>query len=227
MKVKTKSDTASTFEKVSLIDNFGITSGYNFAVDSFQFQNISAQFRTILFKKLNVFSNAVFDPYQVNAKGRRLDRYTFADGRFARLVNASMNMSLELNPDVLKKGTTEEPPRTNRPSLETDRNLVAEYVDFKIPWTLSLTFTANYFNNPNPRTKDQISKSLGVDGSVNLTEKWKITYSSGYDFQFKQPTYTSLSIYRDLHCWEMSISWVPFGTYQSYSININARSSGI
>ncbi len=225
MKVKTKSDTASAFEKVSLIDNFGITSGYNFAVDSFNFQNISAQFRTILFKKLNIFSNAVFDPYQVNARGQRLNRYTFADGKFARLVNASMNMQMELNPDVLKKQTTDEPPRTNRPSLETDRNLVAEYVDFKIPWTLSFTFTANYFNNPDPKTKDQISKSLGVDGSVNLTDKWKITYSSGYDFQFKQPTFTSLSIYRDLHCWEMSISWVPFGTYQSYSININARSS--
>ncbi len=142
--------------------------------------------------------------------------------------NANLNKSKELNPEALKKGSQnaqEQAPRTNRPSLETNQNLVAEYVDFKIPWTLSFNFTASYFKSTSLRTRDQISKSLGVDGSVNLTEKWKVTYSTGYDFQFKQMTYTSLNIYRDLHCWEMSISWVPFGEYQSYSININARSS--
>ncbi|QMU26814.1 putative LPS assembly protein LptD [Adhaeribacter radiodurans] len=227
MKVKSKSDTASTFEKVSLIDNLGLTSGYNFAADSFQLQNVNVQFRTLLFKKLNVFSNAVFDPYEVSKSGRRVNRYSFNNGKLARLVNANLNLGMELNPEALKKGSqnTDQAPRTNRPSLETNQNLVAEYVDFKIPWTLSFTFTASYFDNPASQTKEQISKSLGIDGSVNLTEKWKITYSSGYDFQYKKMTYTSLNIYRDLHCWEMSISWVPFGEFQSYSININARSS--
>ncbi|RDC63843.1 putative LPS assembly protein LptD [Adhaeribacter pallidiroseus] len=228
MKVRAKSDTASTFEKVSLIDNLGITSGYNFAADSFQLQNFNIQFRTLLFKKLNLFSNAVFDPYKITKEGRRLNEYSLSSGQLARLVNANLNMSMELNPEALKKGSQtaqEQAPRTNRPSLETNQNLVAEYVDFKIPWTLSLNFTASYFKSTSLRAEDQISKSLGVDGSVNLTEKWKVTYSTGYDFQFKQMTYTSLNIYRDLHCWEMSISWVPFGEYQSYSININARSS--
>jgi len=225
-KVKAKSDTAETFDKVSLIDNFSFAGGYNFAADSFGMQPITANFRTVLFKRLNINSNASLDPYQVNAAGRRLDQLLISQNsfRFARLTNASLNLDIDLNPDVMRKKRGEAAaPSTNRPSLETDADLQNQYVDFTIPWTFRINYTANYFSQANGQS--QTTQSLGFDGSLSLTDKWKVTYSSGYDFLNKALTYTSLNIHRDLHCWEMSISWIPFGTYQSYNININARSS--
>jgi hypothetical protein len=102
-------------------------------------------------------------------------------------------------------------------------NLQEQYIDFKIPWTFRINYTASYFAQANGTA--QTTQSLGFDGSLNLTEKWKVTYSSGYDFLNKALTYTNINIHRDLHCWEMSIGWIPFGVYQSYSININARSA--
>ncbi|KAA5548700.1 putative LPS assembly protein LptD [Adhaeribacter rhizoryzae] len=222
-KVKAKTDTAETFEKVSIIDNFSFTGGYNFAADSFKVQPINAQFRTVLFKRLNIFTSANLDPYQVNAAGRRLDRLLINESsfRFARLTNANLNLDIDLNPDAVK--SKKEATRTNRPSLETDVNLQDQYIDFKIPWTFRINYTASYFAQANGTS--QTTQSLGFDGSLNLTDKWKVTYNSGYDFLNKALTYTSLNIHRDLHCWEMSIGWIPFGVYQSYSININARSA--
>jgi lipopolysaccharide assembly outer membrane protein LptD (OstA) len=228
-KVKGKGDTATTSQKMSLIDNFSFSSGYNFAADSFRFQPINAQFRTMLFKRLSIFSSANFDPYQVNPAGRRIDRLmvdrsTFS---FARLTNANLNLDFELNPEAFKKGggasAKEKAPSTNRPSLETDAELRNTYVDFTIPWTFRTTYTASFFDNG--QGHKQTTQSLGFDGSLSLTDKWQITYNSGYDFQNKGLTYTSLNIHRDLHCWEMSIGWVPFGIWQSYNISINARSS--
>ncbi|MGV3640053.1 MAG: putative LPS assembly protein LptD [Adhaeribacter sp.] len=227
-KVKARGDTATTFNKVSIIDNFSFSSGYNFAADSFKFQPVNAQFRTTLFKRLNIFSSANFDPYQVNRVGRRVDRLmidrnTFS---FARLTSANLNLDIDLNPEAFKRGaggTKEEAPRTNRPSLESDEQLRNTYVDFTIPWTFRINYTMGYFSSG--FGESQTNQTLGFDGSLSLTDKWQVTYNSGYDFKNKGVTYTSVNIHRDLHCWEMSIGWVPFGVYQSYNISINARSS--
>jgi hypothetical protein len=32
-------------------------------------------------------------------------------------------------------------------------------------------------------------------------------------------------LYRDLHCWDLSIQWTPFGYYKSYNVNIKGKSS--
>jgi hypothetical protein len=225
-KVRSKSDTTGTFEKISLIDNISFATGYNFAADSFKLQPINAQFRTVLFKRLNIFTSANLDPYQVTSGpyARRIDKVLIGqDGfRLARLTNANLNLDIDLNPDVIR-GKKQEAPRTNRPSLETDAQLQEQYVDFTIPWTFRINYTASYFAADNGQART--TQSLGFDGSLNLTEKWKITYSSGYDFENSAITYTSVNIHRDLHCWEMSIGWIPFGPYQSYSVNINARSA--
>jgi len=71
----------------------------------------------------------------------------------------------------------------------------------------------------------QINQTLNFSGDLSLTPKWKITFNSGYDFRAKDLSYTSLGIYRDLHCWEMRINWVPFGAQENYYFQINVKSS--
>jgi hypothetical protein len=66
---------------------------------------------------------------------------------------------------------------------------------------------------------------VNFTGDFNLTPKWKLGYTTGYDFSNKDISYTSLTIYRDLHCWEMSVNWIPFGARKSYNFAINVKSS--
>lgn len=66
---------------------------------------------------------------------------------------------------------------------------------------------------------------MNFHGDFNVTPKWKVQFNSGYDFKQKEVSLTRFSIYRDLHCWDMSIGWVPFGRYTSYNITIRAKAT--
>ncbi len=106
------------------------------------------------------------------------------------------------------------------------------YQAFKMPWS----FTLNYgFTLREDRTKPinpksmrypfSLSHSLNGSGSIKLSNKWGVNFSTGYDFEAKEITLTTFSISRDLHCWNISASLSPFGLYRSYSFCIRANSS--
>ncbi|MBA9076791.1 MULTISPECIES: putative LPS assembly protein LptD [Rufibacter] len=230
VEMKVKTDSAGVFKKVSLIDAFGISGSYNMAADSFKLSTINVNLNTRLFNDFGFNLTGSFDPYQY-VNGRRVSRYLLQDGglRFARLMNLNFNTSFELNPTARKQqntaaANTGAPQPTNLPSLQ--RNLTAaDYVEFSIPWTMSVQFTSNFARDFSTDRLVNNATSAGINGSVTLTDKWALTYTTNYDFKNKTLSYTSLNINRDLHCWQMSISWVPLGPFQSYSININAKSS--
>lgn len=69
------------------------------------------------------------------------------------------------------------------------------------------------------------TQTLNFSGDMNFTPNWKIGISTGYDFELLQFTYTAIDIYRNLHCWEMSFHWIPFGARRSYFFTINVKAS--
>jgi hypothetical protein len=97
------------------------------------------------------------------------------------------------------------------------------YVDFNIPWTLRLQYALRYTKRGFEDAS--ITQSLTFSGDLSLSEKWKLTFNSGFDFENKMFTQTRLGINRDLHCWVLSVDWVPFGRFQSYNVNINVKAS--
>ncbi|MCB0495743.1 MAG: LPS-assembly protein LptD [Cyclobacteriaceae bacterium] len=97
------------------------------------------------------------------------------------------------------------------------------YVDFNIPW--SFRFSYNLGFSKEGFIKDKVTQSLTFNGDISLTEKWKVTFNSGYDFKSKKFNQTKISIIRDLHCWDMTLNWVPSGRFQSYNFTIKAKSS--
>ncbi len=105
--------------------------------------------------------------------------------------------------------------------------------NFKIPWNLSINYSLNY-NNSTPKLntetnryeyKPDITQTLNLNGGFSLTPKWKVTASGSYDFEANKLVHVRMSIARDLHCWQMSFNFVPFGSLQSYNFRINVKSS--
>ncbi|MDX5438736.1 MAG: hypothetical protein LPK03_16165, partial [Pontibacter sp.] len=158
--------------------------------------------------------------------GSTIDRYYFdlSKGKLARLTNAGLNLTASLNPEALRTQVT---PPDNLPSLERAPidPLLPQYVDFKIPWTLNLNYSLNYSRTFGITGQANLIQTLGIDGSLNVTEKWKVTYNATYDISNQNISYANVQIYRDLHCWDMSIGWTPFGLLRGYNLTINARSS--
>ena len=139
----------------------------------------------------------------------------------------SIFKNLDLN--KLKKHTEEMIENIcNKVNKTTKIKYENNIIDFKIPWNfrtdLSLYYTTQY-NEETYKFKHTITKTLSFSTDVNLTSKWKVSVQSGYDIENRQLTYTNINIYRDLHCWEMRFSWIPFGSYKSYSFQINVKSA--
>jgi hypothetical protein len=99
----------------------------------------------------------------------------------------------------------------------------SQYIDFNVPWNISVNYSFNYQNNV---ISSNSSNTIMVSGDVSLTQKWKVQYNTTYDLKVRQlSSATSFAIYRDLHCWDLSVQWLPFGYYKSYNVTIKVKAS--
>jgi len=244
MKVRSRKDTITGTKKVSLIDNFTIGFSYDFARDSLNLSTILMQGRTRLFKNLDIGYRADLDPYVLDSAGKNLNRFEWdVNRRLLRLKQTNWSVSLnwrlnskELGKNKEKPGGT--PVTTGAPQVPTgDESEMTEiadnpdqYIDWSIPWDLTLSYSFNYtvvrrYPEYILYKDKKIVQTLGVSGNISVTPKWKIGFMTGWDFEDKDLSYTSISIYRDLHCWEMRFNWIPTGYQKSWNFQINAKAS--
>lgn len=238
-KIRTKDDTTGKgFKKVHLLQGLTFSGNYNFMADSLKLSTISFSGRTSLFKeKINLNFNGTFDPYMLSEEGVRIDRYALKDGKLARLTNFGLSFDYSLNPNANKsRNDNLDSLRNQMPNMTQEQAQALArissnpnaFVDFNIPWNLNGSFSMNYskrWDSNVKQEKSDITATVNVNGDFNVTPKWKVQFNSGYDLKQQALSLTRFSIYRDLHCWDMSVGWVPFGQYKSYNITIRAKSS--
>ena len=113
---------------------------------------------------------------------------------------------------------------TNRNAREFNSadNSQEELYRTKIPWDLKFAYSLTYANNR--RQNDFSNNSLMVTGNIDITPKWKVGMSSGYDFKGKGVTYTQFRFDRDLDSWILNFTWVPFGKRASWDFFIGIKS---
>ena len=97
------------------------------------------------------------------------------------------------------------------------------YVDFNVPWNLSVNYSFSYNNS---YTSTYVANTVQISGDLSVTPKWKIQYTTNYDLRAsKLSSATSFGIYRDLHCWDLAVQWLPFGYYKSYNVTLRVKST--
>jgi len=221
-KIRQKTDSGNVDKKVSILESFNIGFSYNLAAENFNWSFININGRTKLFNVLDINASALLDLYQIDSIGTRIEEFEFKNGKAGRIVNSNVSLSTNLRSkegDGNKAKTSSAGTQDELDYINSHRDA---YVDFNVPWNLNVYYNINYSK---PGITEVISQSATFSGDVSLTKKWKIGVTSGYDFTRKEMTLTSVNVYRDLHCWEMRFNWVPFGFRQSFSIDINVKSS--
>lgn len=219
-KIRQKTDSGNVDKKVPILESFNIGFAYNLAADNFNWSAININGRTKLFNVLDINASASLDPYQIDSTGNRIEEYEWKNNKIGRITNSNVSLSTNLRSrdgdktKSSKMGTQDE--------LDYINTHPDAYVDFNVPWNLNVYYNINYSK---PGISETVSQSVTFNGDLSLTKKWKISLTSGYDFTQKEMTLTSVNVYRDLHCWEMRFNWVPFGFRQSFSIDINVKSS--
>jgi hypothetical protein len=244
MKVKGAKDTVE--RKVMLLNNLSLGSSYNLMADSFALAPIGISANTnILNNMINVNLSATLDPYLyqrttdltrnpetgavtiLKVTEKRLPSYSWKGGSLGRITSATLALNTNLNPKARNKenATREKVSQANIPENEKQHILQNPnaYIDFDIPWSLNLGYNLGYSHGLNQAKS--ITQTIQVSGDLSISEKWKITYNSGYHFESKEFTQTNLGISRELHCWQMNLMWVPFGRFQSYNFTIAVKAS--
>ncbi len=227
MKVRNKNDTISGFTKVKILESLNFNGNYNFAADSLRLSTISMNGRTVILNKINIDFGANYDPYvRIKTSDNsftRIDKFELIENlRLIRLTNANLALTSNLN----GTGTTRSSTANNITNLNSINDNQPSYVDFSIPWNLGLSYFIVYNADANIEGGEKkYTQTINVNGDLNLTKKWKVSATTGYNINTKEITPTNININRDLHCWDLAIRWTPFGFYQSYGVVLRVKAS--
>ena len=246
-KVKDKDSTATEPKKIVLLNNLNLSTAHNFAADTLRWSPLRISTGLNLLKnKMTINMGSTFDPYTLDENNARINTYHIANGGgLLRLTSANVNLNYsfsstqfegsgdenELNQREATSSGGRDDDLFGRAEDFSDRRLneeddkpTATYPSYrtKIPWDLKLAYSLTYNNSVGQR--DFSNNSLMFSGNVELTPKWRVGLSSGYDFKGKGFTYTQLRFDRDLNSWRLNFSWVPFSERASWNFFIGIKS---
>ena len=243
-------------KKVKLIDQFNISTGYNFLADSLNMSTLNLSMSTSLFNAVSISASARFDPYATGPNGSgRINRFAFTQGQgLLRLENVSASASWSISGDGAIKGNDgNKDPNNVGDSGGSVINGAASYyqryfyhpvtgefipggwlyyTNPNVPWSLSLSYSFSLSHRfklieDQLLPKNEITQTLQASGNLRLTPRMSINASSGFDLQAMKITTTQFSFTYDLHCFNISVSWVPTGSWASYQFRIAANASAL
>ena len=242
IKVQNPFDTTAEIKKIALLENLNLAMGYDLAKDSLNLSSLSVSGRTTLFRSLVLNYTGSFSPYVIDTLGRMHNQLLWnTEHRLFRMENStwSTQLSYSLNNNTFGDndnssagGTGGRPTTTlvQTPSAVPIPILLGGYADFSVPWNVSLSYTFSHVDRYVASLMDiqsETIQSITLSANISLTKNWRVAMSTGYDISNKGMSYTSVDIYRDLHCWEMRFNWVPFGYYKSWFFQINIKADAL
>jgi lipopolysaccharide assembly outer membrane protein LptD (OstA) len=230
MKTRVNDTTENKFQLLNF--NGGIS--YNLARDTLKFSELRTSFTTQIGSLFNIGGSASFNLYKFDETANtRINRFLWdTDGKIADLTSFNINVSSSFSFNVgssrgiSERDTTMIKDTTNVPIIEKEdykdeRISKKEEVTFDIP--LSGGFNFNYSESKfDPRN---VFRSSNISGNLafSLTQNWRFTFATSYDFINRRIAAPYFTAYRDLKSWELNFNWYPAGLYRGFSLEIRIK----
>ncbi|MFT7295829.1 MAG: hypothetical protein ACI80P_000584 [Flavobacteriales bacterium] len=232
MKTRDKSassqgSSANATKKQKIIENFLISGSYNMIADSLNLSDISMRGFTTLFKNVTLNVNSRHSAYTRDSSGNSINTF-LAENNAGLLRLKSASAALGMNIRSKNKQGEKDLSNVDEQTLETVNQNRRDYVDFTIPWSLNLNYTLGLnrlWDTQLQQDSSAITQSVLFRGDMTVFKRWKIGIDSGYDLVAGEMTPTTINVYWDLHCWELTFNMIPFGIRQSFSVQLNVKSS--
>lgn len=237
-KVKNKDSTALEPKKVILLNNLNFRTSYNLAGDSLKWSPVSVSGSIPIVPKLEFNFSGTLDPYALDNSNNKIDKFNIDNGgSLFRFTNGNVSLNYSFSSKDFETTAADE-----RKSDETfrnggrkddlfgesgdiyqganldedednDRDKPRDWYNYDIPWTLRVAYTMTYGNTQ--RQNEIQSQSVMVSSNLELSPRWTVGVSSGYDFKQKGITSTQFRFQRDLESWKMSFNWTPIGAFNT------------
>lgn len=218
-----------------LIDSFRMSVAYNFAATQFRLSDLNTSMNTSFVKGVSINASATFSFYDTDSTGRVIPEYLWDNNNgFMRLTRFSVRASTQFNSGGGFRATPHRPyfPRVYDPF---DQTLFRAYhhmfndgpiQPINVPWSLSLSFEYSWqYVNRTTSNRNAIINAQNIQ--FRITPEWQASTSLGFDFIRKELTPTRFSITRNLHCWNLSFDWNPFGDFKYYLFRLTVTDSQI
>lgn len=242
------------YEKRKLLSNLSIGANYNLAADSLKLSDISLRASIPIIKdKLSINTSRALNVYALDNNNQIIDKLNINNGgSLFRLTRANVSFNYGLKSSDLFGNKDDDKDKSNKDKnrnekgfddtdlfgsdnsindlsqgeIDADKNEDDEdetLYNYKIPWSLNLAYTMTYNNTA--RQNEISSHSIMFSGDVDLSPKWSVGVSSGYDVKNKGFTFTQLRFSRDLNTWRMNFNWTPFGSRKSWFFFIGIKAN--
>ena len=203
-----------------------VSTAYNAAADSFHLAPLTlsassnALSENLLFSAGSMYDFYGYDPLT----GARVNRSNSEEGNgVLRFVKGFLDMSFSVHghrESGTAKSSVRSPVMMN--TLQSFFNMeTLNTIDNSLPWEFrfSLFMQSDKSNPLDPETITLFNAAAKTE----LTKNWQMAVNTGYDFQNRELVLPMLQFTRNLHCWQMSVQWVPFGQFRSYALEIGLK----
>lgn len=234
LKRKSAKDTITGFKKTRIIDAFSINGSYDMLKDSMKLSDINIDLRINPLPFLSFVARGNFSPYSWNdSTGRAIKEFAIKDKKvLGRMTLMDFNTTFTITSKESKE------------KIEQNKDLFSQYwnsdfqfyalhpemfLDFSIPWKVNIshiiTVNANQNRMPTNPDKYTYAHTVSVNGDISITKRWKVTSTIYYDLRAKNITNFRVDLTRDMHCWRMSVNWIPIGFNKSFMVTLMGTSS--
>jgi lipopolysaccharide assembly outer membrane protein LptD (OstA) len=243
-KVTDKDSTKTEPKKIMLLNNLNLSTSYNAAADSLAWAPMRVSGGTLLFKdKMNVNFGMTLNPYALDKFGKTINTFNIDNGgSLFRMTSANMTLNYSMTSRDKAKNKNSQGERNGgrdddlfgsnadfsdrrQSQFSNDDEEESEFKGFynaDLPWDLTFAYQLTYSNI---RREQKISgNSLMVSLNTDVTPRWKVGVSSGYDFVQNGVTFTQFRFERDLLSWRMDFNWTPFGQNAYWNFFIGIKS---
>ncbi len=249
-KVRDLRDTTGKGEKkIKLIDQLTLSTSYNLLADSLNLSNINLSMSTSVFNKIGISASMVLDPYAIDSQGNRYNKFNVQTQGWlkpVRLTSANASISYSLSGEGKTNGNDGSAQAGGNPANSYTKiyyhPITGEYIpggwlyymNPNAPWSVNFNYSYSYSRSYDYLeeqqqliTKHRHTQTLGVSGNVKLTPALSLQLSTNFDImEFKMST-TQLSATYDLHCFNITFSWIPSGQWESWSFKIAANAAAL
>ena len=255
-KVRDLADTTGTgSKKIKLIDQLNLSTGYNFLADEFKMNNVGITMSTSIFGKLGINANMNFDPYATlvnkeNPSGRRINRFAIQEGQgLLRMTNANVSLSYSISGEGKINGNDGSGQAGGGGGVQGAaahyqriyyHPITGEYIpggwvyytNPNVPWSINMSYSFSYrkshqFSNDKVIDKHDFTQTLNLNGNVKLTPRLSLNMSTNFDLMALKMSTTQLTATYDLHCFNINVSWIPNGQWESWSFRIQANAAAL
>lgn len=219
VEAKTYSKRDSTTNVIKLLESFNLNSSYNYAADSLHFDPVAISANTNLFNRITTLrGSARYSFYALDEDNKEINEFQWdRNRRPLRFVNANLTASTRISLQQLEELFFGEAAKERTKKKKKTKSNVVGFSDILNTVKLShdLQLSWNVIDGQDTMTINAHSLKVSIS-QMQLTENWSVRVDQfGYDFKNKGFLYPSLTVNRDLHCWQMSLGWYPnLGSFQ-------------